>query len=71
MSNLASSSENLNSIMKKINQGDGTLGALINDRSAYEDLKAILGGARRSKLFQYMIRYSVKKAEGKEPKEGE
>lgn len=63
MSNLASSSENLNSIMKKINQGDGTLGALINDRSAYEDLKAILGGARRSKLFQYMIRYSVKKAE--------
>src|SRR3990167_1016169 len=26
MSNLASSSENLNSIMKKINQGDGTLG---------------------------------------------
>lgn len=71
MSNLALSSENLTSIMKKLNQGDGTLGALINDRSAYEDLKAILGGARRSKLFQYMIRYSVKKAEEKEPKEGD
>lgn len=69
VTNLASSTENLNSVMKKINRGDGTLGALINDRSAYDDLKAILGGARRSKLFQYMIRYSVKKAEEKEPTE--
>jgi phospholipid/cholesterol/gamma-HCH transport system substrate-binding protein len=64
MSNLASSSQNLSAVMKKINQGDGTLGAFINDRSAYDDLKAILGGARRSKLFQYMVRYSVKKIEG-------
>ncbi|MFC2075080.1 MlaD family protein [Bdellovibrionota bacterium] len=63
VANFEGSTKNLNSIMKKVDVGEGTLGALINDRTAYEDLKALLGGARRSKLFQHMIRHSVKKAE--------
>lgn len=69
MNNLATGSQNFSAVLKKINEGTGTLGALVNDRTAYEDLKALLGGARRSKLFQYMIRYSVEKSEETEPKE--
>lgn len=43
---------NLNTILEKINNGEGTLGALINDPTVYEKLKSLLGGS--SQPNQYM-----------------
>ncbi len=49
----------LKSVMSKVDRGDGTLGALINDESLYDDLKALLGGANRNKVLKYFIKKSV------------
>ena len=54
-----SSLGHMNSIMSKIDRGDGTLGALINDPSLYEDLKTLLGGANRNRVLKYFVRKSV------------
>jgi phospholipid/cholesterol/gamma-HCH transport system substrate-binding protein len=40
MQDVASTSENLKSISSKINQGAGTMGALINDKSVYQRIDA-------------------------------
>lgn len=43
-------------ILRKVEAGEGTLGALINDPTVYEDLKAMLGGAKRSNILKYFMR---------------
>lgn len=40
MQNVASTTEDLKSISSKINQGTGTMGALINDKSVYQRINA-------------------------------
>ncbi len=52
----------MNSVMNKIDRGDGTLGALINDPSLYEDLKTLMGGANRNKVLKYFVRKSVEES---------
>jgi len=54
------------SILEKIDNGQGTLGGLINDPTVHEDLKAILGGAKRSTILKYLIRQAVKGSEDEE-----
>jgi len=51
---------NLNLILSKINDGQGTLGALINDPGLYDDAKALLGGANRSRIVRNMVRQTIK-----------
>lgn len=46
---------NLNSILGKIDRGEGSLGLLLNDPTLYEELKLLVGGARRSTLVRSMI----------------
>ena len=46
----------LNSILAKIDRGDGTLGLIVNDPTLYEDLKLLVGGANRSAVVRGMIR---------------
>jgi phospholipid/cholesterol/gamma-HCH transport system substrate-binding protein len=48
----------LNSILAKIDTGEGTLGLLLNDPSVYEDLKQLLGGAERSTVVKTLINLS-------------
>jgi phospholipid/cholesterol/gamma-HCH transport system substrate-binding protein len=52
-------SGHLKSILAKIDRGDGTLGALVNDPSLYDDLKSLLGGANRNRVLKYFIKKSV------------
>ncbi len=52
---------NLRAITDKINEGEGTLGALIVDPTLYERLSSILDGASRSFLLRSMIRGLGKK----------
>lgn len=60
--NLKESMSHLNSVISKIDNGHGTLGALINDPSLYDDLKALLGGANRNKVLKYFIKKSVEES---------
>jgi phospholipid/cholesterol/gamma-HCH transport system substrate-binding protein len=66
---LDNSMGSLEQIMKKIEKGDGTLGSLINDPTVYEDLKALLGGAKRSNVLKYFMRSFIEDGEKKEKKE--
>jgi len=47
---------NLKAISQKINEGEGTVGALIADPAIYERLVTILDGAQRSFLLRSLIR---------------
>jgi phospholipid/cholesterol/gamma-HCH transport system substrate-binding protein len=49
----------LNSILAKVESGEGTLGLLLNDPSLYEDLKRLIGGAQRSRAVRTLIRLST------------
>ena len=51
----AAAARNLNSILEKIDSGEGTLGAFVNDPTLYEDLKLVMGGARDSSLVRGLI----------------
>ena len=53
----------LNSILAKIDTGEGTLGLLLNDPTLYEDLKRLIGGANRSAVVRTLIRMSADKEE--------
>ncbi len=46
----------LNSILAKIDRGEGTLGLILNDPTLYEELKILVGGANRSGVIRTMIR---------------
>ena len=50
----------LNSILAKLDQGEGTLGLLLNDPTLYDDLKRLVGGAQRSTVVRTLIRMSDK-----------
>lgn len=49
----------LNSILAKIDAGDGTLGLLVNDPGLYGDLQELVGGAQRSLVVRSLIRLST------------
>ncbi|HWW60711.1 MAG TPA: MlaD family protein [Thermoanaerobaculia bacterium] len=46
----------LNDVVKKINQGQGTAGKIITDPSVYESVNDILIGINESKLLRWLIR---------------
>jgi len=48
----------LNSILAKIDRGEGTLGLLLNDPTVYEDIKLLLGGARKSSVLSALMRWA-------------
>ncbi len=61
ITNLVKSTDYLKSIMADIRAGKGTLGALINDPTAFEDFKTILGQVKRSRIFRALIRFIIKR----------
>lgn len=66
---LKNAADHLASILEKIDNGQGTLGGLINDPTVHEDMKTILGGAKRSKILKYLIRQTIEKGEEAEKKD--
>lgn len=68
---LSSAAESANKIVKKVERGEGSLGGIINDPTVYEDLKVILGGAKRSKTIQGLIRYTIRKKKEEKVEESE
>jgi len=60
---ISSSVEKLDRILSKIDRGEGTLGALINDNSLHESLKAMIGAPDKKKSIKSLIRSSIEKSE--------
>ncbi|MBC7387215.1 MAG: MCE family protein [Cryobacterium sp.] len=56
----AKASKSLTDILDKINSGTGTLGALVNDPSLYEDARALVGGANRNRIIRNLVRKTAK-----------
>lgn len=61
----------LDSILKSVEQGEGTLGALIKDPTVYEDIKALTGGAKRSAVLQYFMRQFIDEGAKEEKQKNE
>jgi phospholipid/cholesterol/gamma-HCH transport system substrate-binding protein len=57
---------NLQSITDKINNGTGTLGALVNDPTLYYDIKSLMGGANRNRIVRNLVRKTIQNSEEKE-----
>lgn len=57
---LGAASNSLGEVMTRIKQGPGSAHSLIYDPTIHEDLKALLGGAQRSRVLQYFIRETIK-----------
>lgn len=60
---LKSSMDKMNNILTKIDKGEGTLGALINDSTLHEQLKNLVGGSQRKNHVKSVIRTSIEKSE--------
>ena len=60
---LEKSVEKLDSVLTKIDKGQGTLGALINDPSLHQQLKALIGGSARKDHVKSLLRTSIEKEE--------
>lgn len=60
---LDQASANLENITRKVDEGEGTVGALLNDASLYHEIKMLLGKANRNKLIKSIIRYTVETKE--------
>ena len=52
----------LDKILSKIDRGEGTLGALVNDPTLHESLKSALGVNQRRKTMKTIIRSSIEKS---------
>lgn len=55
--------DKLDSIVTKIDSGQGTLGALINDPTLHQQLKTMLGGATRKNNVKTLLRTSIEQEE--------
>lgn len=66
---IAQSLEKVESILAKIDRGQGSLGALINDPAIHNQLKAVLGGSTtsNSQSIRQLLRTSIQKERHEEP----
>lgn len=64
-SQLKSTVDHLNSVMAKLDRGQGTLGALINDSTVHDQIKSMLGGSTRKNYMKSLMRTSIEKNEEK------
>jgi phospholipid/cholesterol/gamma-HCH transport system substrate-binding protein len=53
----------LDKIMSRIETGPGTLHSLIYDDVLHQDMRVLLGGAKRNSVIKYFIRQSIKNSE--------
>ncbi len=60
LDNLAQATDDLKNVTEKIAEGEGSLGAIINDPDLYDNLNQLLGGANRSFILRTLIRRSIK-----------
>lgn len=62
---IKSSVEHLDSVLGKLDRGQGTLGALINDSTLHDQVKGMLGGSSRKNSMKSLIRTSIEKSDAR------
>ncbi len=67
--NIKNTLANVEKITEMIKNGEGTVGALIKDKSLYEDIQAIMGSAGRSEVVKQAVRYAKGRGEKQQEKE--
>src|SRR5262249_25138510 len=60
LDNLNTATAAMASIARKVDHGEGMLGALINDTALYDDVRTLLGRANRSKALRFIVRQAMK-----------
>ncbi len=53
-------------ILDKINKGKGTIGALVNDASLYDEVRALMGGMNRNRIVRNLVRQTLKESDSGE-----
>ncbi|MEC7985531.1 MAG: MlaD family protein, partial [Myxococcota bacterium] len=48
---------------QNLNEGDGTAALLLRDPTLYEDLRTLVGGAKRNKMLRSFIRWTIQESE--------
>jgi phospholipid/cholesterol/gamma-HCH transport system substrate-binding protein len=66
--NLQSALKDLAAVAKKVNDGTGTLGALVNDRVLYDSATDVIAGVNDSKFARWMLRHYQKQGIEAPPK---
>ncbi|MBN8230465.1 MCE family protein [Corallococcus macrosporus] len=56
---LGSAAADIKTITATVAKGDGTLGALVNDPTVYDDLREVLGNVKRNRILRALVRFSV------------
>jgi phospholipid/cholesterol/gamma-HCH transport system substrate-binding protein len=56
---LGQAAADVRAVTGKIRSGEGSLGAIINDPTVYEDLKEVLGNVKRNRVLRELVRYSI------------
>lgn len=64
---LADAVNHLSGILQKIDGGQGTLGALVNDPALYDDALALMGGANRNRMMRNIVRKAIRDSEEAAP----
>lgn len=62
---------NVKVVSDKLKRGEGTIGALFNDSSLFEDLKNLIGGANRNNVLKFFVRQAVKSSDDAAVKKAE
>jgi phospholipid/cholesterol/gamma-HCH transport system substrate-binding protein len=62
LADLKRAAKELASILEKINNGTGSLGAVINDPELYDDVRALIGGANRNRILRNLVRKTAQDA---------
>jgi phospholipid/cholesterol/gamma-HCH transport system substrate-binding protein len=56
---LGVAASDLKQITAQVKAGKGSLGAIINDPTLYEDMKILLGNVKRNRILKELVRYSI------------
>lgn len=63
LSDLATAARDVRDLTSKVKAGEGSLGAVINDPTVYEDLKELLGNLKRNRVLRELVRMSISNSE--------
>ncbi len=63
LADLGSAAADIKALTAKIRSGEGSVGAIINDPTIYEDLKEVLGNVKRNRVLRALVRLSVSKGD--------
>ena len=63
---LKSAVDSLDSILAKMDHGNGTVSGLLNDPQIYDDTKALIGESNQNRIVRNLVRKSIKDAQDQE-----